>query len=84
MLLGIAPLGIFLHQPPKLAPAGANLLTSVTSDLYFRLLTSEPQCLTFGVIGDVTSFRDAEAFGLIVFVLGSVFCFWYRFHLSAL
>ena len=28
--------------------------------------------LCIGVIGDVTSRRDAEAFGLIVFVLGSV------------
>ena len=28
--------------------------------------------LCVGVIGDLTSCRDAEAFGLIVFVLGSV------------
>ena len=34
--------------------------------------------LCVSVIGDVTSHRDAEAFGLIVFVLGSVFCFWYH------
>ena len=39
--------------------------------------------LCVGVIGDVTSCRDVEAFGLIVFVLGSVLCFRYRFHLSA-
>ena len=31
--------------------------------------------LYVGVIGDVTSRRDAEAFNLIVFVLESVFCF---------
>ena len=36
--------------------------------------------LCVGVIGDVTSCRDAEAFGLIVFVLGSVLYFWYHFH----
>ena len=36
--------------------------------------------LCVGVIGDVTSRRDAEAFGLIVFVLGSVLCFRYRSH----
>ena len=33
--------------------------------------------LCIGVIGDVTSRRDAEAFGLIVSVLGSVLFFWY-------
>ena len=83
MLSGIAPLFIFLHQPLELAPASANPLTSITSELCFKLLTLEPQCLTFSLIGNVTSRRDAEAFSLIVFVLGSVFCFWYRFHLSA-
>ena len=31
--------------------------------------------LCVGVIGDITSRHDAKAFGLIVFVLGSVFCF---------
>ena len=30
-----------------------------------------------GGIGDVTSCRDAEAFGLIVFVLGYILFFWY-------
>ena len=83
MLSIIAPLFIFLHQPPESALAGAKPLTSVTSNLCFRLLTLEHQCLTFGVIGDVTSCRDAEAFSLIVFMLGSVLYFWYRFHLSA-
>ena len=34
--------------------------------------------LCIGVIGNVTSRRDDETFGLIVFVLGSVFFFWYR------
>ena len=38
--------------------------------------------LYVNIIGDVTLCRDAETFGLIVFVLGSVLCFWYRFHLS--
>ena len=33
--------------------------------------------LCVGIIGNVTSRRDAEAFGLIVFVLGSVLFFWY-------
>ena len=36
--------------------------------------------LCVGVIGNLTSRRDTEAFDLIVFVLGSVFCFWYHFH----
>ena len=36
--------------------------------------------LCAGVIGNITSCCDAEAFGLIVFVLGSVFYFWYCFH----
>ena len=36
--------------------------------------------LCVGVIGDVTSRHDAEAFGLIVFVLKNVFCFWYHSH----
>ena len=39
--------------------------------------------LCVGVISNVISCRDAEAFGLIVFVLESVLCFWYGFHLSA-
>ena len=39
--------------------------------------------LSVGVFGNVTSRHDAEAFGLIVFVLESVLCFWYYFHLSA-
>ena len=36
--------------------------------------------LCVGVIGNVTSCRDAEAFGLIVFMLRSIFCFRYDFH----
>ena len=36
--------------------------------------------LCVGVIGNVISRQGAEAFGLIVFVLGSVFCFWYHFY----
>ena len=36
--------------------------------------------LYIGVIGNVTSRHDTKAFGLILFVLGSVFCFWYHSH----
>ena len=36
--------------------------------------------LYIGVISDVTSRCDVEAFSLIVFVLGSVFCFQYHSH----
>ena len=36
--------------------------------------------LCLGVIGNVTSRCNAEAFGLIVFVLESVFCFQYHSH----
>ena len=36
--------------------------------------------LCVSVIDNITSRRDARAFGLIVFVLGSVFCFWYHSH----
>ena len=36
--------------------------------------------LCVGVIGDVTSRRDVEAFGLIVFVLKSVLYSRYNFH----
>ena len=36
--------------------------------------------LGIAVIGDVTSRCDAEAFGLIVFVLERVFYFWYQSH----
>ena len=39
--------------------------------------------LCVSVIGNVTSHRDIEAFGLIVFVLGNILRFWYCFHLSA-
>ena len=82
MLLGIAQLFIFLYQTPKLAPAGANPPTSVVFDLSLRLLILEPQCLTCVLvfINNLTSCRNAKGFALIVFVLGSVLCFWYRFH----
>ena len=36
--------------------------------------------LCVGIIGDVISRRDAKAFGLIVFMLKSVFCFCYHSH----
>ena len=36
--------------------------------------------LCVDVIGNVTSCHDAETFGLIVFVLASVFCFQYHFY----
>ena len=32
------------------------------------------------ITGNVTYRYDVEAFGLIVFMLGSVFCFWYHFY----
>ena len=40
--------------------------------------------LCVDVIGKVISCRDAKLFGMIVFLLGSVFCFWYCFYLSVL
>ena len=73
---------IFLYQPPELALAGANPLLR---PLFQTLNIGAPMLdLWIGVIGDVTSCRNAEAFGLIVIVLESVFCFWYCFHLSVL
>ena len=39
--------------------------------------------LCVDITSDVTSCHDAKLFGLIVFALNNVFCFWYCFHLSA-
>ena len=72
---------IFLYQSPELVLAGANHL--------LRPLFQTPNVgapmpdLRVGVIGNVTPRRNAGEFGLIIFILGSVFCFWYRYLLSA-
>ena len=73
---------IFLHQLFGLALAGANLLIFVVSNLLFQTFNIRALILDLCIdaISDVTSYCDIEAFGLIVFVLGSVFCFWYCFY----
>ena len=40
--------------------------------------------LCVGVIDNINFYCDVEIFDLIVFVLRSILCFWYCFHLSAL